>query len=242
MDANHLQELINLEDGYWWHVGKRRWAAQLLQRFVPAPGVLIEGGIGSGRNLLEFRRLGYDVAGLEIMPESVAHARQEGLPNVHLHDLAEPWPIPAGAARAVVMLDVLEHIADPIAALRHAVAALQHDGGLVLTVPACPWLYSDWDRQLGHHRRYTRRELLRQTAAAGLAPAWVGCWNVFTLPAAVVSRRLIPRRSDGRGAEFPRLPAALNRMLLGCAWLEQAVSRWFRIPVGLSLAGVFVKQ
>lgn len=240
MDAHHLQELIDLEEGYWWHVAKRRWAGELLQRYLPAPGLLIEGGIGSGRNLLEFQRLGYEVAGLEIMPESVAHAHQAGLPNVQLHDLAEPWPVPAGSARAVVMLDVLEHITDPILTLRYAAAALRDDGGLVLTVPAYPSLYSDWDRQLGHYRRYTWKELLRQAAAAGLAPAWHGCWNAFSLPPAVVSRKL-PRRSNGNGATFPRLPGLLNRLLMSCASAERIVSRWIRIPVGLSLMGVFVK-
>jgi SAM-dependent methyltransferase len=242
LDAHHLQELIDLEEGYWWHVAKRRWAGQLLQRYLPVPGLVIEGGIGSGRNLLEFQRLGYEVAGLEIMPESVMHAHQAGVPNVQLHDLAESWPIPAGAARAVVMLDVLEHIADPIRALQHAAAVLRDDGGLVLTVPAYPSLYSDWDRKLGHYLRYTRKELLRQTAEAGLAPVWDGCWNALSLPAAIVSRRLTQRRSNGNGAEFPRLPALLNRLLIGCAAAERILSRWIRIPVGLSLVGVFVKQ
>ena len=205
LDAHHLQELIDLEEGYWWHVAKRRLAGEILQRYLPAPGLLVEGGIGSGRNLLEFQRLGYEVAGLDIMPESVARARQVGLPNVHLHDLTEPWPIAAGTVRAVVMLDVLEHVPDPIRTLSHAVAALREDGGVVITVPAYPRLYSQWDKKLGHYRRYTRSELLRQTAAAGLQPVYEGHWNSFSVPAGA---RVAQAAAFAIGRRWCRVPAS----------------------------------
>ncbi len=63
MDPSHLTQLVELEDNYWWHIAKRKLVLRLLQRFAPAPGRLVEGGIGSGRNLVEFSRLGYDVTG-----------------------------------------------------------------------------------------------------------------------------------------------------------------------------------
>jgi SAM-dependent methyltransferase len=242
LDAHHLQELIDLEEGYWWHVAKRRLVGEILQRYLPAPGLLVEGGIGSGRNLREYQRLGYEIAGLDIMPESIARAHQVGLPNAYLHDLTDPWPIAAGTARAVVLLDVLEHVPDPIRTLSYAVTALRKDGGVVITVPAYPRLYSQWDRKLGHYLRYTRSELLRQTAAAGLQPMYEGHWNSFSVPAAIVSRTLPRLRSADCGAVFPRVPRVLNQMLIGCASLERFVSRRIRVPIGLSLVGVFVKQ
>ena len=134
MDAHHLQDLIELEESYWWHVAKRRLAGELLQRYLPAPGLLVEGGVGSGRNLLEFQRLGYQVVGLDIMPQAVARARQVGLPDTYTHDLMAPWPVPPRTVRAAVMLDVLEHLADSVRALEHAAQALRDDGGLLLTV------------------------------------------------------------------------------------------------------------
>ena len=35
MDPSHLDELIQLEDSYWWHVAKRRLVSDLLR-----PGTL----------------------------------------------------------------------------------------------------------------------------------------------------------------------------------------------------------
>lgn len=241
MDAQHLAELTALEEGYWWHVAKRQLAAMLLTRYAPPPGLLVEGGIGSSRNLLEFRRLGYAVLGLDAMCEAVELARRRGIEEVMLQDLEDPWPVMDGSARAVVLLDVLEHLADPRAALEHAWCVLQPGGALVVTVPAYPCLYGDWDRALGHYRRYTASLLREQAQQAKLHVRLLTHWNAFTLPVAIAVRgwrRLFPRPG---AAEFPRVSALTNRMLLHCAALERRLIHRVPVPCGLSLVGVLTK-
>jgi SAM-dependent methyltransferase len=202
---------------------------------------LLEGGIGSGGNLLAFQKLGYDVAGLDILPEAVEHARQRGLSDVWQQSLEEPWPVEPQSLRAVVLLDVLEHLADPVAALRQARESLRDDGAIVFTVPAYEWLYGTWDKTLGHYRRYTTRELRRQAREAQLQVAWVSHWNAFTLPAAVVVRgwsRLFPREAP---AEFPRVSPAMNGALKMAAAVERRWLTKVNVPAGLSLVGVLTR-
>ena len=150
MDPGHLQELKELEEHYWWHVAKRQLATELVQRHFPAPGRLVEGGIGSCRNLLAFRQMGYDVSGFDISETAVEFGRARGLSNVQVHDLGTPWPMSSGSASVVVLLDVLEHLEYPVDVMRHAADILSPDGGIVFTVPAYPWLFSNWDERLGH--------------------------------------------------------------------------------------------
>jgi SAM-dependent methyltransferase len=242
MNANHLRELIELEEGYWWHVAKRRLVVELLQRNFAPPGMVIEGGVGSARNLVEFRKLGYEAVGLDVMEEAVANARERGIEDVRRHDIAEPWPVEPHSARAVILLDVLEHTPDPVVVLKHAARAIRPDGGIIVTVPAYPMLYSDWDRRLGHYRRYTKRALVQQARKASLRPVQVGYWNAFTLPAAVACRgyrRLFP---GGGSDEFPRVSPRTNDLLLGCARAERWLSRRMPIPFGLSLAAVLARE
>jgi SAM-dependent methyltransferase len=239
MDKRHLQEMAELEEHYWWHAAKRRLVVELLRRFAPAAGLVVEGGVGSARNLVEFQRLGYDVEGYDVLPDAVAMAQSRGLSGVTVADLHEPWRQPASGVAAVVMLDVLEHMADPVRVLKNAAEVLQPDGAVILTVPAYQWLFGRWDEILGHYRRYTRRELRAHAAEAGLATVWCQHWNAFTLAPAVVKRtveRLVPRRE---AAEFPRVPGWLNRTLLGCAAMERALLLRAGLPLGLSIAGVF---
>lgn len=241
MDASHLQQLVDLEDSYWWHVAKRDLATRLLKKYAPAGGRLVEGGIGSGRNLVAFQEMGYDVTGLDLMEESVEHVRSRGIPDAHVHDLQEPWPMENGSVSAIVLLDVLEHIEHPIQTLRHMHNALTDDGVVILTVPACPWLYSRWDEQLGHFRRYTTREFRRQANGANFRVAWLNHWNSFTLPAAVAVRsweKVFPRREH---PDFPEVSSFTNSALLTAAAAERWCMDKLPVPAGLSLVGVLRK-
>ncbi len=241
MDSSHLKQLVDLEDGYWWHVAKRQLVLRLLKRFCPAPGHLVEGGIGSGRNLVEFQELGYDVTGFDVMPESVEHVRHRGIKDVRLHDLGQPWPVAKGSLKAVVLLDVLEHVQDPTQVLKYVHEALADDGAVIITVPAYPWLYSRWDEQLGHFRRYTVREFRSHAASAGFRVQWLNHWNSFTLPAAMAVRgweKLFPKRDQ---PDFPEVSALTNKALLTAAAAERWCMNKVGVPAGLSLAGVLCK-
>jgi SAM-dependent methyltransferase len=240
MDLRHLDELALLEDTYWWHVSKRRLVLSILaDRFAP-PARLIEGGVGGCGNLLAFRDAGYEVTGLDVLPEAIEHGRRRGLKNLYCHDLLQPWPVEEGSFDVAVLLDVLEHVADPVVMLRHACRALRPEGGIVVTVPAYPCLFGPWDEHLGHYRRYTMARLREDADAAGLQVRWLNYWNAFSLPAAIVVRYWQRRRSSG-GVEFPRVRPGVNRCLLQIASIErQWLTRW-RLPMGLSLVGVLMR-
>jgi SAM-dependent methyltransferase len=69
---------------------------------------------------------------------------------------------------SIVCLNVLEHIQNDAAALRRMAAILPPGGRLALLVPALPALYGPIDRNLGHFRRYTKRDVDRLAFAAAL--------------------------------------------------------------------------
>ena len=237
MDPEHLKELAKVERSYWWTVAKSELCAELLARFHPPPGRLIEGGIGGGSNLQRFTELGYDALGLDASAAAVDHCRGWGL-AAQVHDLQQPLPVDEGSADVIVLLDVLEHLPDPVAALRHCARALRPRGGLVLTVPAYPALMGPWDEMLGHLRRYTRTQLLAQAQQAGLHARWLSHWNAFSLPPAVLIRLRERFVSAPRSAEFPPVPAALNAALKLVARAERGLMRRVPLPLGVSLVGV----
>ena len=68
----------------------------------------------------------------------------------------------------VVCLNVLEHIADDMLALRNAHRILGPRGGnVVIFSPASPALYGAHDRLVGHYRRYTLADLQEKLEKAG---------------------------------------------------------------------------
>jgi SAM-dependent methyltransferase len=59
----------------------------------------------------------------------------------------------------ILYIDVLEHIEDDAGELRLACARLAPQGAVVILSPAHDVLYSPFDAAIGHHRRYSRRQL-----------------------------------------------------------------------------------
>ncbi len=59
----------------------------------------------------------------------------------------------------ILYLDVLEHIADDTAELLRAYELLAPDGRLIILAPAFNFLYSPFDQAIGHHRRYSLKQL-----------------------------------------------------------------------------------
>lgn len=66
---------------------------------------------------------------------------------------------PSARYDTVLYVDVLEHIEDDRGELAQALKCLKPGGHVVVMSPAHQWLYSEFDRAIGHHRRYTVRSL-----------------------------------------------------------------------------------
>jgi SAM-dependent methyltransferase len=69
---------------------------------------------------------------------------------------------------SAVIVNVLEHVEDDQAALRAVASVLTPGGTIVLLVPAFQALYGPIDKNLGHHRRYSRAAIRQLAQRAGL--------------------------------------------------------------------------
>ena len=99
----------------------------------------------------------------------------------------------------VVALNVIEHIAEDVEALRSIASMLRPGGHVVILVPAMPALFGSLDEELGHHRRYTRRSLSERIAAAGFQVKCSFYFNILGMLGWWVNARL---------RKVPRIPLA----------------------------------
>lgn len=68
--------------------------------------------------------------------------------------------IPSGALfDSILYIDVLEHIEDDHSELLMAAQHLSYRGHLIVLSPAHNWLFSPFDRAIGHFRRYSQASL-----------------------------------------------------------------------------------
>ena len=90
--------------------------------------------------------------------------------------------------------NVVEHIADDIGALRSLGQLVSPTGHVVVFVPAFEMAMSNFDREVGHVRRYTRRSLSATFEAAGLELDAIHYVNSLGLVAWITGMRLLGRR------------------------------------------------
>lgn len=69
---------------------------------------------------------------------------------------------------SVIYIDVLEHIEDDKAEVMRAAEHLKPGGHLIILSPAHQFLYTPFDKAIGHFRRYSRLEIKNIVAETGL--------------------------------------------------------------------------
>lgn len=87
----------------------------------------------------------------------------------------------------ILYIDVLEHVKDDHRELRRAYTHLRPNGSLVVLAPAHPRLFSEFDRAVGHYRRYTKQRLI-DIAPKGRTPSRIEYLDAFGLLASATNR------------------------------------------------------
>lgn len=69
----------------------------------------------------------------------------------------------------VLYIDVLEHIESDEEELRYVYEITKKNGFVLIFVPALPLLYSEFDRKIGHFRRYSKKRLVEVVRKSGFS-------------------------------------------------------------------------
>ena len=177
------------------------------ERAIPAPGVL-DVGCGDGFVVAalaaEHRALRFAAVDAALTPSDADElTRRLALANLSFHTSIEAAGLQPDSIGLILLLDVLEHIESDAAFLRdlvrHPCAAA--GASVLITVPACAFLFGEHDRFLGHYRRYDVPGLRRTVQEAGLHVVGAGTFFASLVPArmlSVIRQRMMPGSGAGR--------------------------------------------
>jgi SAM-dependent methyltransferase len=130
----------------------------------------------------------------------------------------------------VLAINVLEHLEDDRGALRALARTVAPGGRVVIWVPGYEQLYGDFDRAVGHVRRYTPATLREAFLGAALEPELVRPVNLL----GGVAWWLTVRRG-GVGSPRPGLVRTYDRFVVP---VSRALERRVTPPFGQSVLGV----
>ena len=169
---------------HWWMRARSAIVAAVIRECAPSRAGVLEVGCGRGAAVLGLRAAGIGCQGVELadvapLPAVAAHV------TVATDALALPFDWRQGID-TLLLLDVLEHLQDPQGFLRALAQGFPKLRRVIVTVPAGPSLWSNYDKYYGHQRRYRRAGLRELAADLGwriplcrhffhtlFAPAWV---------------------------------------------------------------------
>ena len=216
----------------------RSYALWQLGRHVRPQSVILEVGCSSGYLLKELGALFQSA--LVIGADSIGWlgevaGRAPGIPLLQF-DLTE-CPLPDATVDAVICLNVLEHIADDLAAMRQIARVLRPGGIAVIEVPAGPTLYDWYDESLRHYRRYSMKGLRDLAGRAGLGIVRATHLGAFVYPGFGVLKRYRrwqqPTARDLSAVKRSVSRTRASRGLAACLAIELAVGRVMQYPFGI---------
>jgi 2-polyprenyl-3-methyl-5-hydroxy-6-metoxy-1,4-benzoquinol methylase len=224
-----LTQLAELEKYNYW----------LYQQIAPAIGrCVLEVGSGTG-NITQF----LCTEEREVMATDVVSSYRNKLQRqfegnsrvrVGTFDLTSVAPEEYRACQfdTVVCLNVLEHIEDDLFALEQMSEVLAPGGKLALLVPAHRALYGNFDRAVGHFRRYEKPELTAKLQQTGFAVSELKFFSLLAMLPWFINGRILKRDY------LPVGQANLANRLVPLLKLEKLIGP----PCGLSLIAIAHKQ
>jgi SAM-dependent methyltransferase len=214
---------------------QRRYKAYQLELMSPWFGEsLLEVGAGLGEFASQVRGLKrHVVTDVDAGAVAAMAARFADRPEVEARvlDLAGNLEEQVGGpVTTVLAINVLEHIEDDADALRRMAELTNPGGHVVIWVPGYQQLYGEFDRAVGHVRRYTPTTLRDAFERAGLAALEVKPVNLL----GGVAWWLTVRRG-GVGRQKPGLVRLYDRFVVPTT---RFVERRVTPPFGQSVLGV----
>lgn len=230
MDATYTAAYSQLYREHWWWRLREEILLSTIGRLLAGSrnARILDVGCGAGLFFDGLQAFGR-VEGIESDPIAV---EQSGRWRSHIH-LGELATFRAEKAYdLILMLDVLEHLAQAEEVLRQGVELLAPGGAMLITVPAFDFLWTTHD-DLNHHlKRYNAAEMAGLARASGLDV--VETRYMFQ---SLVVLKLLVRAKEALLASSPSVPQIpppfLNRALQAWFRFENAVTGW--LPFGTSV-------
>jgi SAM-dependent methyltransferase len=248
-NPQHYAQLDVAEDRHFWFRARRRVVEVLLHQLTAGlkPGYrVLEAGCGNGSMLATLQRAcpAGQVIGMDLHFEGLRRARcRSSCPLVQGSLNHSPF---GGRFALIGMFDVLEHILDERSALLSIYDLLLPGGLLIVMVPAHMSLWSYFDVDADHCRRYSVSYLHGKLSGAGFEVEYLTQFFSILYPLMWLTRRIRAHRQPPIDKGEVAVSTVVSRELYVFSWLNgllawllcgeaRMLARRWNLPLGTSL-------
>jgi SAM-dependent methyltransferase len=243
MPESILVELTGIVRSHpWWQARAELTLALLCQLGIEPPARVLDIGCGWGVTLEALESRGYSVVGLDVSRRTLERIDRPDRTLIEA-DITQPLPDEIEPFDVVLALDVIEHLDDDRQAIQRLAPLVTPRGRAIVSVPALPALFTEFDAIQGHRRRYlpeTLRDAFRDTGLVVERILWWGSWLVPILRWQRGLTRGRPREStEDAYRRYLRLPPwPLPRVVRAAFALEKSRTLRAKLRTGTSLFAI----
>jgi SAM-dependent methyltransferase len=233
---------LQKEASHWWIKTRFQYIDLALEKFKGKEISVLEIGCGTAQNLAflrnesRYKNQVTKVVGVDLnLPKNFSRPDLQSCDKLlnSLEDLegSEKYNL-------IIMLDLIEHLDDPVKLLKEYKKYLVDDGVLLILVPSFQSLWSQHDIALGHVKRYTLAILNNETQSAGFRRIREGYLFSVFFPIVFILRKFFRDNSGNHAESDLKLPNPVINFL--CYFLGIVERKFGNIlPFGTSAFGIY---
>ncbi|MFH1428269.1 MAG: class I SAM-dependent methyltransferase [Candidatus Margulisiibacteriota bacterium] len=214
---------------------------------IKRKGAVLDIGCGTGHFTLNMLEDGMDVTAIDTLQEMVdfttlttkKYGSKVKTARMDAEDLSREFkPL---TFDNILLIDVLEHIKDDEQLLQDLHSLLRENGELIIVVPAYQWCYGVRDKEIGHFRRYDKKDIVSKLIKNGFVIKKARYWNLISLLPYIVFEKILNKRPNEE-FRYKEKQSLLYRIV--CRMLDMwfmLIENRFSFGCGLSLLLVVKK-
>jgi 2-polyprenyl-3-methyl-5-hydroxy-6-metoxy-1,4-benzoquinol methylase len=244
-DDYQEENITKLADArnHFWYIHRNKVIDSLISEFLKVGLDILELGAGSGNISTFLSEKGYAVVASDFYQSSIDIMKDKGI-KAFQYDMINDSPFPEDhlkAYDAVILADVIEHLDDPVKALKNAKKFLKKDGKILITAPAQSILWTKYDDFCRHKRRYSAQQLVEHLRLAGYTPVKVRYFMFLVGTILFVTRRIKNYLSKSGKSDYSKelvINPIINNIMKVFMNIEYFLQRVIYIPYGSSIYGL----
>ena len=193
---------------------------------------ILEIGCGTGGNIKMLQQYG-NVKAIEMDDFAIEYAKTTGA-EIRQGFLPTNFPYEE-KYDLICMFDVLEHIEEDKETLKVVKNHLNPNGQLLITVPACQWLYSTHDKLLHHKRRYSKKQLSELASDNNFTIKKLSFFNTLLFPLVIIARILDIFKTSEVATGYGTPSKIINYCFYNIFKSEKKLINKISFPFGTSL-------
>lgn len=178
-------EYANMD--HFWMLWRLNILRKIFKKIDLKGKSMLEIGCGNGIFKAQLEKEGYTIDGCDLNITALKYA-EKGKGRLLLYNIFDKKIELMNKYDCIFLMDVIEHIDNEAFFVKTAMEHAVDKGYIVFNVPAHNYLFSKYDIEAGHLRRYNKKKIKELFKSCNISEIYIGYWGFLLIPIALLRK------------------------------------------------------